>query len=58
MKKLRMELDTLAVESFTTAAVRGTGTVLAASVAPTAPECSQIDGCHTVFTCVKDPGEQ
>jgi len=57
MKKLRMELDELKVESFETQQAAGTGTVVGAgvligdAVAQTYPNCSPIDGCVSAWNC-------
>ena len=56
MKKIRMDVDALMVQSFETHAPSGAGTVIAAedsttTVAPTQPNCSEIDGCPSAFTC-------
>lgn len=53
MKKLTMDLDALAVETFVTDRVEGVGTVVANSttIAPTYP-CSEIDACPSApATC-------
>ena len=59
MKKIRMDVDALMVQSFETHAPSGAGTVVAAedttTVAPTYPNCSAIDACPTAFTC-GEPG--
>ncbi|HYH82767.1 MAG TPA: hypothetical protein VEX86_23440 [Longimicrobium sp.] len=46
MKKLTLDLDSLAIETFSTDAVEGTGTVAANSgtIVGTYP-CSEIDAC-------------
>ncbi|HEU4558638.1 MAG TPA: hypothetical protein VFS20_12345 [Longimicrobium sp.] len=55
MKKLRLELDALEVESFGTHASEGTGTVVGAALAPpgggTYPNCSEIDACPSALGC-------
>ena len=59
MKKITLDLDALAVESFETHAVEGTGTVVAnAAAGPvvvigggTYPNCSEIDACPSAFNC-------
>lgn len=53
MKKLRMELEALEVESFATHTSEGTGTVVGAAVAPggTYPNCSEIDACPSALGC-------
>jgi hypothetical protein len=55
VKKIRMDIDVLLVQSFETHAPSGAGTVIAAedstTVAPTQPNCSEIDGCPSAFTC-------
>ena len=52
MKKLRLDLEMLAVESFDTAAAGGAGTVHAAAVAAaTYPNCSEIDACPSAWNC-------
>lgn len=57
MKKLRMELDELKVESFETQRAAGTGTVIGAgvligdAVAQTYPNCSAIDACPSAWQC-------
>ena len=58
MKKLRLELDALAVESFDTHAVSGMGTVAGAAdligVQRTYPNCSEIDACPSALGCSFD----
>jgi hypothetical protein len=57
MKKLRMELDALKVDSFETQTAAGSGTVVAAgvligdAVAQTYPNCSEIDACPSAWNC-------
>jgi hypothetical protein len=59
MKKLRMDLDALVVESFETARAAGSGTVIAAGVLigdqvgviRTYPNCSEIDACPSAWQC-------
>lgn len=57
MKKLRMELDALKVESFETERAAGAGTVIGAgvlvgdAVAQTYPNCSEIDACPSAWQC-------
>jgi hypothetical protein len=56
MKKIRLDLDALAVESFPTHAPEDAGTVIAAAAiggaAPgTYPNCSAIDACPSAWNC-------
>lgn len=58
MKKMKLDLDALAVESFETDATQGRGTVLGAAEAAvgqvqpaTYPNCSAIDACPSAWQC-------
>jgi hypothetical protein len=53
MKKLRLDVDALAVQSFATHASPGAGTVIGAvqAVAQSYPNCSEIDGCPSAWNC-------
>lgn len=61
MNKMRLDLDSLAVESFETQATYGRGTVVGAAerelqqqghpVPATYPNCSQIDACPSAWAC-------
>ena len=62
MKKMKLDLDALAVESFETHATEGTGTVLGNAAGPvvvigggTYPNCSEIDACPSAFNCSLNP---
>src|SRR5262249_2010140 len=66
MKKLRLDLDALAVETFETHTAAGLGTVMAAAefgavaigdvaVPPrTYPNCSEIDACPSAWLCTQN----
>ena len=54
MKKMKLDLDALTVESFETDVTRGRGTVVGAVQAEavkTYPNCSQIDACPSAWNC-------
>ena len=54
MKKLRMEMDALAVESFAAEAPYAPGVAAAGPVTPY--PCSEIDACPSALTCTVDTG--
>jgi hypothetical protein len=54
MKKMKLDLDALTVESFGTDVPRERGTVVGAQkIAPggTYPNCSEIDACPSAWNC-------
>ena len=57
MRKIKLELDTLAVQSFETSAVRGAeGTVVAHAGTQVGPDCgSAYDACPSARCATLDP---